>query len=97
MIDTGATSIAMNAAQAKQLGVRYRMVGKIISVSTASGFEKAYEVKLRTVNLGTIMQKNVRAVVIDGKHPGPILLGLSFLSRLNVDTVGKTMTLSKRK
>ena len=97
LVDTGATSIAMNSSQAKRLGIRYRLEGKPSTVSTASGFVKAYEVKLKTVGLGAIKQKNIRAVVIDGKHPGPILLGMTFLSSLKVDTKGNVMTLKKRK
>ena len=97
LVDTGATSIAMNTTQAKRLGIRYRIEGKVSSVSTASGFVKAYEVKLKTVSLGSIKQRNIRAMVIDGKHPGPILLGMTFLSKLKVDTQGTVMTLIKRK
>ena len=97
LVDTGATSIAMNTTQAKRLGIRYRIEGKASSVSTASGFVKAYEVKLKTVSLGSIKQRNIRAMVIDGKHPGPILLGMTFLSNLKVDTQGTVMTLKKRK
>ena len=97
LVDTGATSIAMNASQAKWLGIRYRLKGKESTVSTASGFVKAYEVNLNTVSLGSIKQKNVRAVVIEGKHPGPILLGMTFLSNLKVDTKGIVMMLKKRK
>lgn len=97
LVDTGATSIAMNASQAKWLGIRYRLKGKESTVSTASGFVKAYEVNLNTVSLGSIKQKNVRAVVIEGKHPGPILLGMTFLSNLKVDTKGIVMILKKRK
>ena len=97
LVDTGATSIAMNTSQAKRLGIRYRLKGKKSTVSTASGFVKAYGVSLNTVSLGSIKQRNVRAVVIDGKHPGPILLGMTFLSNLKVDTKGYVMTLKKRK
>jgi aspartyl protease family protein len=97
LVDTGATSIAMNSSQAKRLGIHYRLEGKPSTVSTASGFVKAYEVKLKTVGLGAIKQRNIRAMVIDGKHPGPILLGMTFLSGLKVDTKGDVMTLKKRK
>ena len=97
LVDTGATSIAMNTSQAKRLGIRYRLEGKVATVSTASGYVKAYEVNLNTVALGAIKQSNVRAMVIDGKHPGPILLGMTFLSSLKVDTKGNVMTLKKRK
>ena len=96
LIDTGATTIAMNKTQAKRLGIRYRSNGKAAGVSTASGFEKAYEVKLKSVSLGGIKQSNVTAMVIDGNHPGPILLGMSFLSALKVEKAGNAMVLQQR-
>ena len=97
LIDTGATSIAMNKTHAKRLGIRYRIDGDVSSASTASGFVKTYQVKLKSVTLGSIKQSNVSAVVIDGNHPGPILLGMSFLSRLKVEKMGNVMTFTQRK
>ncbi len=97
LIDTGASFIAMNKNQAKRLGIRYRETGKLSGVSTASGYEKAYRVKLKTVSVGNITQKNVEAMVIEGNHPGPVLLGMSFLGRLSVEHSGNAMTLKQRK
>ena len=92
LVDTGATLIAMNKKQAKQLGIRYRLDGKPTGASTASGFVKGYKVKLKSVSLGRIKRANVDAMVIDGVHPGPILLGMSFLSDLKVEKAGNTLT-----
>jgi len=97
LVDTGASSVAMNTVQAKRLGIRYRETGKVSGVSTASGYEKAYQVNLKTVSVGGITQKNVRAMVIDGNHPGPILLGMTFLGKLKVEHSGNAMTLKQRK
>lgn len=88
LVDTGATTIAMNTTQAKKLGVRYRIDGDPTRVSTASGFANGYSIKLKTVSLGKIKLNNVDAMVIDGKHPGPILLGMSFLNKLKVEKSG---------
>lgn len=93
LVDTGASAIAMNTEQAKQLGIRYDKIGIPAGVSTASGFEKAYRVRLKSVSVGKITQTNVDALVIDGNHPGPILLGMTFLGRLNVEHGGNAMTL----
>ena len=97
LIDTGASSIAMNTLQAKRLGIHYRENGKLSGVSTASGYEKAYRVRLKKVSVGGITQRNVEAMVIDGEHPGPILLGMTFLGRLQVEHKGDAMTLRQRK
>jgi aspartyl protease family protein len=96
LLDTGATTVAMNKSQARQLGVDYRMKGERIVVSTASQNVKGYRVRLKSVSLGKIKQTNVEAMVIDGDHPGPILLGMSFLGNLKVEKDGKAMTIRQR-
>ncbi|MCW8831484.1 MAG: TIGR02281 family clan AA aspartic protease [Gammaproteobacteria bacterium] len=96
LLDTGATSVAMNTTQAKRLGVRYAIDGKPMTVSTASGFVKGYQVRLKSVSLGKIKRRNVEAMVIDGQHPGPILLGMTFLGGLKVEKAGNMLTLESR-
>ena len=97
LVDTGATSVAMNKAQAKKLGVRYRIEGEPATASTASGFVRSYRVHLKSVTMGKIRRTNVEAMVIDGNHPGPILLGMSFLRGLKIDKSGDTLLLQQRK
>lgn len=96
LVDTGATTIAMNTSQAKRLGVRYEKTGVRSTASTASGFVNAYRVRLKSVSLGKIKRQNIEAMVIDGQHPGPILLGMSFLGDLKVDKTGNTLILKTR-
>ncbi len=96
LVDTGASAISMNTQQAKQLGIRYDKIGVPSSVSTASGFAKAYRLRLKSVTVGNITESNVEAFVIDGNHPGPILLGMTFLGRLSVEQSGNAMTLMQQ-
>jgi len=96
LVDTGATTVAMNTTQAKSLGVRYATEGVAATASTASGFVKAYRVRLKSVSLGKIRRRNIEAMVIDGEHPGPVLLGMSFLGDLKVEKAGNTLTLKSR-
>lgn len=96
LVDTGASAISMNSEQAKQLGIRYKYTGTPAGVSTASGYAKAYRVQLKSVSVGEITQSNVDAYVIEGNHPGPILLGMTFLGRLNVEHSGNAMTLIQK-
>ena len=96
LIDTGASAIAMNSDQAKNLGIQYDRVGTPTKISTASGFVKGYRIRLKSVTVGGITEKNVAAMVIDGKHPGPILLGMTFLSRLDIEHSGNAMTLIQK-
>jgi len=96
LVDTGASAIAMNTEQAKRLGIQYDKVGMPSSVSTASGYAKAYRLRLKSVSVGDITESNVEAFVIDGDHPGPILLGMTFLGRLSVEHSGNAMTLMQK-
>ncbi len=96
LVDTGASAVSMNVEQAKHLGIRYDKIGTPAGVSTASGFVKAYRLRLKSVTVGNITEKNVEAFVIDGNHPGPILLGMTFLGRLSVEHSGNAMTLLQK-
>lgn len=83
MVDTGATTIALNAAQARRLGLDFKASGTPVMVSTASGTEKAWRVYLNSVKLGAIEVLGVDALVLDSEFPRDALLGMSFLSRVS--------------
>jgi len=84
LVDTGATSIAMNSEHAAALGVDFRREGRPINVRTASGVASAYSVNLRSVNVGGIEVHNVQAAVIEGGFPQEILLGMTYLSKVSM-------------
>jgi aspartyl protease family protein len=94
MVDTGATAIALPAADAKRLGINY-LKGERGLVQTANGSAPAYRVKLDTVRLGDITLNNVEGVVLEGGLTMP-LLGMSFLNRTEMKRDGETMVLTKR-
>ncbi|MCP3667336.1 MAG: TIGR02281 family clan AA aspartic protease [Gammaproteobacteria bacterium] len=96
LVDTGATSVAMSEQEAKRLGIRYRMKGERASVRTASGIANAYAVMLDRVRVGSITLHQVQAVVIEGSYPQEVLLGMSFLSRVEMDTQANTMVLRSK-
>ncbi|MDQ1363717.1 MAG: aspartyl protease family protein [Pseudomonadota bacterium] len=96
LVDTGATTVAMSAVDAKKLGIQYRIDGEPAQVSTASGVARAWRIKLRSVKLGQLEQKNVEAVVIDGQFPEEILLGMTFLERLRVTKEAGKMTIEQK-
>lgn len=83
LVDTGATSVAINEIQARRLGIDYRVNGRLIAVSTASGTAKAWRVNLNSVKVGTIDVLGVEAVVVEGGSPSEALLGMSFLGRVS--------------
>jgi len=96
LIDTGATTVAMNSTQAERLGIDYKLVGREGLVSTASGVAKAYSITLNKVKVGEIELRNVDATVIDGGFPTKVLLGMSFLGRVTVEREGNVMRIKKR-
>ncbi len=96
LVDTGASKVAMNAVQAKRLGIDYRVVGKPSMAATASGVVRTFEVVLDRVKVGEIELQGVEAGVIDGPHPREVLLGMTFLERLDMTRTGKALELRKR-
>lgn len=96
LVDTGATSVAMNAVQARRLGIDFRIVGEPGTVVTASRVETVYRVMLDSVKVGAIQLRNVEAVVLDGPQPQKILLGMSFLGRLEMQNDGQRLLLRRK-
>ena len=83
MVDTGATSIAFNYPTAKSLGLDLARA-QPMTVSTASGIERAYKLQLASVTIGGITVHNVDATVLGNDFPQVTLLGNSFLSRVDM-------------
>ncbi len=63
--------------------------------STANGVARVYKVKLDTVRIGDITLNNVDALVHDQDMPW-VLLGMSFLNRVEMRREGSNLTLIKR-
>lgn len=82
LVDTGATSVALTGAQADQLGIDYRAVGREIRVSTANGVSRGWRIMLDSVKVGTIEVRGVEGTVMDVGTGGEALLGMSFLGRV---------------
>jgi len=96
LIDTGATQVAMNASQARRLGIDYHVTGNPAEVTTASGVERAWMVTLDSVKVGDLEVRNVSAVVLEGEQPKVTLLGMSYLGRMEITNSGRLMTLRQR-
>lgn len=96
LVDTGATTIAINSHDAERLGIDYKRHGKAGVASTASGLVRMYAVKLASVEIGGIRLQNIDAGVIEGSFPRDALLGMSFLGRLDMKRDGEKMELTQR-
>jgi aspartyl protease family protein len=95
IVDTGATLVTLNSAQAAQIGIDYRDAPTAL-MSTASGVVKGYIVKLDSVQIGTIHKPYIEAVILEGRHPSEALLGMSFLGQLEVRHDGGFIELRER-
>lgn len=82
LLDTGASAVALNAVQARRLGIDFMASGKPMQVTTASGVERGWQVTLRSVKVGALEVLGVEAIVLEGNFPADALLGMSFLNRI---------------
>jgi aspartyl protease family protein len=94
LVDTGATAIAISAAEARRIGLDYK-VGQASGVSTAAGMVPAWRVTFNTVKVGGITVNQVDGMVVETGLSVP-LLGMSFLNRMEMKRDGQTMTLTQR-
>jgi len=95
MVDTGATVIAMNINEARRLGIDLRQAKLGIS-STAGGMVETFRVVLDKVSVGNVTLHNIRASVVDGNFPEQILLGNSFLSKVEMTEQAGVLVFRKK-
>ncbi len=94
MVDTGATSVAMGADEARRMGIKFEDGAKFYG-STANGTVVGYRVSLTSVRIQDVEVFNVEAAVLPMPMPH-ILLGNSFLTRFQMKRDNDTLTLTKR-
>ena len=95
LVDTGASFISFGSSEAKRFGINYLNGQKSFS-STANGVVPVYRVKLDAVKVGDITLHNVDGVVHVGDNLPVVLLGNSFLNRMEMKRDGERMVLTKR-
>lgn len=93
LVDTGASMIAMGASDARRVGIDPSK-GKLGYSQTANGVTQVSRIKVDTVKIGDIVVHNVDATVHQQDLP-VVLLGMSFLNRMEMQRSGDTMTLKK--
>jgi aspartyl protease family protein len=97
VVDTGATEVALNASEAARLGIVVQGAPDV-RLKTAGGEARGHRVRLARVQVGNIAVDDVAAVVVAHRDsPEVTLLGMSFLSRLDMQRSGDTLTLSRRR
>ena len=95
LVDTGASFISLASGEAKRLGISY-LEGQRASMSTANGVVPTYKVKLDEVRVGDVTLNNVDGMVHADNSLPVVLLGMSFLNRMEMTRDGDKMVLTKR-
>ena len=95
LVDTGASTVALNSGDAKFAKIDYEK-GEKAEASTANGVVEVYLVKLNTLKIGTITLNNIEATVHEGGAPSVVLLGMSALNKLDMKRDNSIMTLTKK-
>lgn len=81
LLDTGATEVSVPEPVALRLGLTK---GQPARSNTANGTITTFSTRLDSVALGPVEQRNVRAHINPHMHGEEILLGMSFLRRLDL-------------
>ncbi|HEY7241125.1 MAG TPA: TIGR02281 family clan AA aspartic protease [Burkholderiales bacterium] len=95
LVDTGASSIAMNLSDARRAGVSLSGARRV-RILTASGAREALLVQLGTVQVGDIVINDVEATLSERDELPITLLGMSFLKHLDMYRSGASLTLTLR-
>ena len=95
VLDTGATTVALNSGDAKYANIDYKR-GEPVLVGTANGVVTAYRVTIATLKIGGITLNQVEGNVLEGGSPSVVLLGMSALNRLDMKRQDIALTLTKK-
>lgn len=94
LVDTGATTLAMNVSDATAAGIDYKS-GQKVAVGTANGMSTAYMAKVDKLKIGTITLYNVDVGVVEGGL-SEVLLGMNVLSRMEMKQEDSKLTLKRK-
>jgi aspartyl protease family protein len=94
MVDTGATTVALSAADADRIGLKWRDAPRALA-QTANGVTVMHVVMLSSVRIGDVEIPNVEATVVPAPMPH-VLLGNSFLRRFQLRQENDILRLEKR-
>ena len=95
LLDTGATTVALNSGDAQFANIDYKR-GVPIQVGTANGVVTAYRVTIANLKIGAVTLSQVEASVLEGGSPSIVLLGMSALNRLDMKRQDIALTLTKK-
>lgn len=82
LVDTGASTVVLRAADAKAIGLDLERLSYNVPVQTANGIAYAAAVRLAHIGIGPLQLEGVDALVAKSGALKESLLGISFLRRL---------------
>jgi aspartyl protease family protein len=91
LVDTGATGVAISQRVADRLNLKSMTA---IRTNTANGDSVGYMVRLKSIRLGGVEAEDVSAMIAPGLQ-GDVLLGMSFLGRMDVRLYKGEMTIKQ--
>ncbi len=91
LVDTGATGVAISQSIADKLSLKSL---DAIRTNTANGDSVGYMVRLESVKMGGVTARDVAAMIAPGLD-GDVLLGMSFLGRMDVRLFKGEMTIKQ--
>lgn len=94
MLDTGATDVAVSADVARRAGLR---AGPAMIANTANGSATVYKTQIDSIRLGAIVEYGIRASIVPNLDEIEVLLGMSFLQRLDFAQRGDTLIIDSRR
>lgn len=90
MLDTGASDVSVPQHIARRIGLQQ---GPEVIYNTANGQAKGYMTQLNSVRIGNIEIHDIHASINPNVNDDEILLGMSFLKKLEFTQRGNTLTL----
>lgn len=94
MVDTGASTVALDTTEAERLGLDYRK-GRQARVSTANGSTPVWVVRLASLRIGESELTDIEAAVVPQPMPY-VLLGNNVLARFQMSRGPQQMVLEQR-
>jgi len=82
VLDTGASSVVLTQEAAKAAGLPLEVLTYTVTVDTANGRTRAAPVTLDRIEVGSLIERSVPALVAQAGELKHNLLGMSFMNRL---------------
>ncbi|MGV0005668.1 MAG: retropepsin-like aspartic protease family protein [Candidatus Porifericomitaceae bacterium WSBS_2022_MAG_OTU9] len=93
LVDTGANVISIPAGLERRLNL---IRGRLGYAHTANGTATIYDTTLKQIAVAGIVRENMRASIVESMGGEQVLLGMNFLSTMELQQTADTLTLRER-